>query len=172
MKDYTATLTVKDSAGPKFHRPRLVPFAVREAVSKELDRLEKLKILEKVEHSQWAAPIVPVPKSNGQFRICGDYKSTINDALEVDQYLLPKPNDLFTALTGGEKFTILDMSQAYQQMMLAEESKKFVTINTQQDLYRYKQLLLGVSPAPAIFQRSMDIILQGLPQVLCYICSI
>ena len=74
MKDYTATLRVKDSARPKFHKPRPVPFAVWEAVSKELDRLEKLRILEKVEHSQWAEPIVPVPKSNGQFRICGDYQ--------------------------------------------------------------------------------------------------
>ena len=146
-----------------------MPFAVPEAVSKELDRHEKLGILEKVEHSQWAAPIVPVPKSNGQFRI---YKSTINDALEVDQYSLPKPNDSFTALTGGEKFTVLDMCQAYPQMMLAEESKKFVTINTQQDLYGYKRLPFEVSPAPGIFQRSMDIILQGFPQVLCYICSI
>ena len=166
MKDYTATLTVKDLARPKFHRPRPVPFAVREAVCKELDRLEKLGILEKVEHSQWAAQIVPVPKSDGQFRICGDYKST---ALEVDQCPLPKPSDLFTALTGGEKFTVLDLSQAYQQMMLAEESKKFVTINTQQGLYRYKRLPFGVSSAPTIFQRSMDSILQGLPQVLCYI---
>ena len=165
MKDYTATLTVKDSARPKFHRPRPVPFAVREAVSKELDRLKKLGILEKVEHSQWAAPIVPVPKSNGQFKICGDYKSTINDALEVDQYLLLKLYDLFTALTRGEKFTVLDMSLAYQQMMLAE-------VNTQQGLYRFKRLPLGVSPAPPIFQRSMDSILQGLPQVLCYIDDI
>ena len=172
MKDYTATLTVKDSVRPKFHRPRPVPFAVREAVCKELDRLEKLGILEKVEHSQWAAPIMPAPKSDGQFRICGDYKSTINDALEVDQYPLPKPHDLFTALTGGEKFTVLVLSQAYQQMMLAEESKKFVTINTQQGLYRYKHLPFGVSSAPAIFQRSMDSILQGLPQVLCYIDDI
>ena len=107
MKDYMATLTVKDSARPKFHRPRPVPFAVREAICKELDRLKQLGILEKVEHSQWAAPIVPVPKSDGQFKICGDYKSTINDALEVDQYLLPKPNDLFTALTGGKSLLFL-----------------------------------------------------------------
>ena len=57
-------------------------------------------------------------------------------------------------------------------MMLAEESKKFVTINTQQGLYRYKRLPFGVSPVPAIFQRSMDSILQGLPQVLCYIDDI
>ena len=172
IKDYTATLKVKEPALPKFYRPRPVPFAVREAVGSELDRLEKLGILEKVEHSQWAAPIVPVPKSNGQFRICGDYKSTVNDALEVDQYPLPKPDDLFTALTGGQKFTVLDLSQAYQQMKLNDESKKYVTVNTHQGLYCYTRLPFGIASAPAIFQRTMDSILQGMPQVLCYIDDI
>ena len=78
-----------------------MPFAICEAIGSELDRLEQLGILEKVEHAQRAAPIVPVPKCDGQFRICGDYKSTINNALEIDQHPLPIP-DLFTALTGGK----------------------------------------------------------------------
>lgn len=59
-------------------------FAIKEAIESEFDWLEKMRILEKVEHAQWVAPIVPVPKGNGQFRICEDYKSTINDALEID----------------------------------------------------------------------------------------
>ena len=91
-------------ARPKFIRPQPVSFAVCEAVGKELERLEKLEILE---HSQWAAPIVPVPKSNGQFKIYGDYKSTVSDALEADRYPLPKPSDLFTALTDGESLLYL-----------------------------------------------------------------
>ena len=172
IKDYTTTLRVKESASPRFYRPRLVPSAVQEAVGSVLDRLEKLGILEKVEHSQWAAPIVPVPKSNRQFRICGDYKSTVNDALEVDQYALPKPDDLFTALTGGQKFTVLDLSQAYQQIKLNDESKKYVTINAHQGLYCYTRLPFGIASVPVIFQRTMDSILQGMPQVLCYIDDI
>ena len=59
------------------------------------------------------APIVTVPKPDGRIRICGDFKVTINQALSVDQYPLPKPEDLFTTLTGGQKFTKLDLSQAY-----------------------------------------------------------
>ena len=69
-------------------------------------------------------PIVPVPKGDGYFRICGDYKITINEALEIDQHPLPKPDELFAALTGGHKFTVLDLSQAYQQLKLHEDSKK------------------------------------------------
>ena len=78
VKDVTAQLKVKSDASPKFLRPRSVPFAIRDAVGVDIDRLEKMGILKKVDHSDWATPIVPVPKKDGKFRICGDYKVTIN----------------------------------------------------------------------------------------------
>ena len=86
----------------------------------ELDRLVEKGILHKVDHSDWAAPIVPFPKSDGTIHICGDYKVTINPSLLVDQYPLPRPNDLFACLTGGKLFTKLDLTAAYQQMLLDE----------------------------------------------------
>ena len=94
----------------------------------DLDRLEKMGVLEKVKYSDWAAPIVPVPKSDGGIRICGDYKVTINPALEVDQFPMPTPEDLFATLAGGQAFTKLDLSQAYQQVTLEPDSCKYVTI--------------------------------------------
>ncbi len=42
------------------------------------------------------------PKRGGSYRICGDYKVTVNSALEVDQYPLPNPSDLFASLSGGK----------------------------------------------------------------------
>ena len=70
-----AKLAVSPSAVPRFHRPRPVPYALKPLVEQELDRLERARILERVDHSEWAAPIVTVPKRDGQVRICGDYKS-------------------------------------------------------------------------------------------------
>ena len=55
---------------------------------------------------------------------------TINQYLEVDRYPLPKPNDLFATLAGGQKFSNIDLSQAYQQLALEEESCELVVINT------------------------------------------
>ena len=92
--------------------------------------------------------------------------------LETDQYPLPRPEDLMTCLTGGCKFTKLDLSSAYQQMVLDDESCPYVTVNTQKGLYRYLRLPFGVSSAPAVFQKAMDTILQGLPQVICYLDDI
>ena len=65
LKTFKATRSVKPGAAPKFFRPRSVPFAIRDAVGKELDRLEAVSILEKVSYSEWAAPIVTVPKKDG-----------------------------------------------------------------------------------------------------------
>ncbi len=160
------------SAVPKYHRPRAVPFARRPVVEAELDRLENMGVLEKVDHSDWAAPIVVVPKKDGQVRICGDYKVTVNPELNVDQYPLPRPEDLFAVLAGGKHFTTLDLSQAYNQLKLEESSKPYLTINTHRGLYRYNRLPFGVASAPAIFQKTMDSILRGLPGVLCYIDDI
>lgn len=80
---------------PKFFKPHPVPFATKDAIGAELDRLETEGIMEKVAHSEWAAPIVAIPKRDGTFRICGEYKVTVNSALDVDRYPLPKPNELF-----------------------------------------------------------------------------
>ena len=172
MKKFQVHLRVKNYAKPVFHRPRSVPYAIKEIIEKELERLEKEGIIEKIEHSKWVAPIVPVPKGDGQIRVCGDYKVTVNAKLEVDHHPLPKPEDLFTSLSGGQQFSKLDLKHAYQQMMLDNDSRKYVTINTHKALYCYTRLPFGVASAPAIFQRAMDSILQGIPQVLCYLDDI
>ena len=57
-------------------------------------------------------------------------------------------------------------------MQLDQASAKLVTINTHQGLYEYTKLPFGVSSAPAIFQRAIDSILQGVPNVICYLDDI
>ena len=149
-----------------------MPFALREALEKELSCLEQLGILQKVNHSDWAAPIVVVPKGDGCLRICGDYKVTINPVLAVDKYPLPKPDDLMAQLAGGQKFSKLDLSQAYQQILLDENSRKFFTINTHLGLFQYTRVPFGVASAPALFQKTMDTLLQGIPNTQCYLDDI
>lgn len=172
LRGHTAKICVDSRAIPVFCKPRVVPYALREQVEEELERLQRDGVIEPVQFSQWAAPIVPVPKPNGAIRICGDYKITVNKASTLDKYPIPKIDDLFATLAGGKTFTKLDMSHAYQQLLLDEESKQYVTINTHKGLFQYNRLPFGVSSAPAIFQRTMDSLLQGIPHVAVYLDDI
>ena len=110
IKGVTAHLKVKENAVLQFFKPRPVPFALKEKIAEELRRLEKIGVLEKLEFSDWATPIVPVLKPDGSVRICGNYKVTINPALDVPEHPLPTADDLFTQLNGGEKFTKMVLS--------------------------------------------------------------
>jgi len=70
--------------------------------------------------------VVPVLKSDKKsLRLCGDFKQTVNRASKLDKYPIPKIEDLFARLAGGKAFTKLDMSQAYQQLVLGRGVPKF-----------------------------------------------
>jgi len=77
-------------------------------IEKELDNLEKQGILSKVDTSELGTPIFPVVKANGDVRICGDFKVTVNQGLTIDKYPLPRIEDIFASLSGGQKFSKLD----------------------------------------------------------------
>ena len=167
LQGYEAKIYVEQQATPRYCKARNVPYALREKVELELDRLTQEGVIEPIQFSDWAAPIVPVLKSDGEsIRICGDFKVTVNQVSKLDQYPIPKIEDLFTKLAGGKTFTKLDMSQAYQQLVLDKESRKYVVINTHRGLFRYNRLPFGVSSAPGIFQRTMENLLQGIPGVV------
>ena len=82
---------------------------------------------------------------------CGDFEQTVNSTAKVDRYPLPKIENVFSKLAGGQIFSKLNFSQVYQQVLLDKETKKFVTINTQKGLFKYTRLPFGVSSAPGFF---------------------
>ena len=164
-------LFVDERVTPKFCKPCSVPLAMKESVEAELDRLESTGIISPVKFAKWAAPIVPVPQKDGTMRICGDFKTTVNRTLKTESYPLPRV-ELFVKLSGGKSFTKLDMSNAYLQLPLDEESSQLVTINTHKGLFKYNRLPFGVSSAPAIFQRCMESLLREQKGAAVYIGDI
>ena len=124
--------------------------------------------MEKVEFREWATPMVHIPKAvYGTTQSCGDYAITVNPQLNVPWYPIPLPEEVFIKLRGGQRFSKLDLKIAYQQLPLDPDSQQIVTINTHRGLYRYKRLPFGIVSSPAIFQRTMEINLQGLENIVC-----
>ena len=172
LKGTKAKISVDPTVEPQFHKARPVPFALKEKVEEELKRLQREEIVQPVQFSDWAAPIVPVVKQDGSVRICGDYRLTVNRASKLDSYPLPRVEDLFAAMAGGKQYTKLDLQHAYQQLVLDDDSKPCTVINTHRGLFQYNRLPFGVSSAPGIFQRAMDSLLQGIPHVAVYVDDI
>ena len=96
----------------------------------------------------------------------------MNRAARLDTYPIPTLDDLFSGLAGGKIFSKLDMSQAYAQLCLDEDSKKFTVINTHRGLFQYNRLSFGISAAPGIFQRAMEELLKDIPGVFLYLDDI
>ena len=128
LKGFKVHIPVPGDVKPIYFKPRPVPYAMRSRVDKELDKLEEQGIWKKVEYSRWAAPIVPVLKDSknieGPVRICGDYKVTVNKYAPCDNYPIPNTSEQLATLAGGQKFSKIDLSQAYQQLELDETSRR------------------------------------------------
>ncbi|KAI2645698.1 hypothetical protein H4Q32_028452 [Labeo rohita] len=145
LKGVQAKIHVSPEAVPRFFRPRSVRYAMRTKVDEELNRLQKEHVIRPL---------------------------TVTRAASLEQYPIPRLEDLCSTLSGGKKFSKLDLSHAYQQVVVDEESQKFLTINTQRGLFTYQLLPFGVASAPAIFQRIMERLVQGIPKVAVYLDDI
>ena len=139
LRGVKAKIYIDEDERSLYYPARHVPFSIREKVE-ELERLQALGVIRPVQFSDWASPVVPVMKSDGRIRLCGDYKITLNRAAKLEKYPIPRIEELFASLAARKSFTKLDLSHAYLQIPLDEESCHFVTINTHKGLFEYKHL--------------------------------
>ena len=172
VKGLKVKIHVDNGVKPLYYKSRPVPYMLRDKIEKELDRLVSEGTITQVDFSDWATPIVPIVKTDGSIRICGDYKVTVNRCSKLDNYPIPKMEDMYASLGECEEFSKLDLSQAYQQLELDDESKMYTTINTHRGLYQYNRLPYGIASAPGIFQRTIENILHNIPQVIVRIDDI
>ena len=159
-------LAVNPQVSPKFYKARSLPYSMCEKVEQELQTLQKAGIIEPTTFSEWAAPVLKCDKQT--IRLCGDYRLTVNQVVQLNQFPIPKIEDLLAKLAGGKYFISLDMSQAYQQLPLDDNSKKLVVIK---GLFAYNCLPFGVSSALEFFSIQSKV-LQDIPNVLIYLDDI
>ena len=148
-------------------RPRRVAIPLMPKVQKELERMEKLGVIEKVEDpTEWCAGMVVVPKADGRVRICVDL-TKLNESVCRERHLLPAVDQTLAQLAGAKVFTKLDANSGFWQIPLAKESSRLTTFITPFGQYCFKRLPFGITSAPEHFQRRMSSILAGLEGVVC-----
>ena len=165
-------LEIEENSQPIFWKPRNVPIVMKTKIEAELDRLEQIGTISKINTNDWGTPIVPVIKSDGSIRICGDYKVTLNKFLKARRHPIPRIDDMLGKLRGGKLFTKIDLREAYNQLVLSEKSQRLCAWSTTKGVYKLNKMPYGVTPAAQIFQEVMEQLLQGFGTVVVFIDDI
>ncbi|XP_054287577.1 uncharacterized protein K02A2.6-like [Macrosteles quadrilineatus] len=171
IKNHKVSFHMASNAAPVVSKPRPVPFALREPVENEIQRLIDSGVLEPVDARNepiiWASPIVIVVKPSGAIRICADFKNTINKHMLPDKYPMPTFEEITSKLTGGQEFSVIDLKDAYLQMEVEPSAQQYLIISTHKGFFKYKRLPFGIKIATGVFQCKMDQVLAGLHGVAC-----
>lgn len=137
-------------------------------MDKEIKRLEDLKIISPCAIAEWGTPMVPILKSDGSLRLCGDYKVTVNKFIKDVKYPMPRIEEVLSQLNGGKLFSKIDLSQAYHQFELDDESRRVCAISTHKGVYFMNRLPFGIRTGSAILQQELEKFLAGKPGVVCF----
>ena len=167
------SITLKDHATPfALTVPRKVPLPLLSKTKAEIERMLDLGVIKKVEvPTEWCAPMVVVPKANGQVRICVDL-TKLNLNIKREFHPLPAVDCTLGKLGDAKVFSKLDANSAFWQRTLAEESKLLTTFITPWGRFCFERLPYGISTGSEQFQKVMMETLEGLEGVECQIDDI
>eukprot|EP00731_Ephydatia_muelleri_P035708 Em0150g6a len=178
LKDFELDVKFKADAKPVFCKPRVVPFAIQEDLSIAYDAGIARGVWQSVQFNNYGTPVVPIRKvtlpgqTTAKLRVCGDYSVTVNPQLEPHRHPIPRPEDLMQKLGGGYGFTKIDLSDAYNQIMLTPESRRRLALSTHRGVLLQMRLPFGISSAPGYFQEIMDMLTSDLKGVAVYMDDI
>lgn len=148
---------------------RLSPERLAQAKA-EFDRMLRMGIIRR-SSSPWASPLHLVPKADGTFRPCGDYRR-LNNATENDKYPLPHLHDFVDRLHGAQFFSRIDLIRGYHQIPVNPDDVPKTAIITPFGLFEFVRTPFGLKGAAQAFQRLMDTTLRGLDFAFVYLDDI
>ena len=144
-----------EGAKPYHGKPYTVLKAYEQALKKEIDRLVKIDILRKVNHSQWGAPCFVIPKKDQTIRFITDFRE-LNKRIKRNPFPLPKIQDMLLKMEGFQYATSLDLNMGYYHIKLDANSIKLCTIVLPWVKYEYNALPMGFCSSCDIFQEKMS----------------
>ena len=140
-------------------------------VSKEeYDTLVKLGIARR-SNSPYSSPLHVVPKPNGEWRPCGDYRR-LNESTEFDRYPIPRIHDFTSNLAGKCIFSKVDLIKGYHQIPVHPDDVPKTAVITPFGLFEFLRMPMGLKNAAQAFQRLMDSVCAGLEFVFVYLDDI
>ena len=139
--------------------------------AREIEDVEVQKMLEagvnEPAQSEWASPVLLVPKPDGSMRFCEEYRR-LNAVTVKDTYPLPRMDECLDSLGDTKVFSALDAISGYWQMPIPENDRDKTAFSCS-GLYRFSRMPFGLTNSPATFQRVMDILLSPFRWKLCLV---
>ena len=165
LRNYEYDIKLKDNAVPVVHAARKVALTLVDGVTNELNRMEKLGVIAKVDTpTDWVNSMVVVQKPD-KLRICLD-PSNLNQFVRREHTHLPTTEEILSRIKGAKVFTKIDAKDGYWQIPLTEKSSYLTTFNTPNGRYRYTRLPFGLNSANEIFQKQMSQAFENIEGVI------
>jgi hypothetical protein len=146
-----------------FARPRRLDPEKHRIAEEEFLALEKAGIIRR-SNSPWSSPLHLVPKKDGSWRPCGNYRR-LNAVTILDRYPVPNMQSINDRMAGCTVFSKIDLVKAYHQIPIAEEDIQKTAIGTPFGLWEFLFMTFGLRIAAQALQRLKDNILMGLDYI-------
>jgi len=143
------------------------PRAHLEEIDQQVNELLQNDFIEPAA-SPWASNVVLVRKKDGSYRLCVDYRQ-LNAATYKDSYPLPHIDTCLGSMNGAVWFSTLDLRSGYHNIPIREADRDKTAFITRRGCFRYKVMPFGLTCAPSVFQRLMDLVLCGLTYETCLV---
>lgn len=118
--------------------------------------------------SPWSSPCILVPKPDGTYRFCTDYRK-VNSITKPDSFPMPRMEDCIDRVGGARLVTKLDLLKGYWQVPLTARASEISAFVTPDDFLNYTVMAFGMRNAPATFQRLMQKVLSGVKSCEVYL---
>lgn len=151
-------IKVSDKLTPKSCVPYKLPFNLRDKVKDELNKWLEYGIIRK-SSSEYASPIVVVKNKDGSIRITTDYRK-INEFVNIDHFPMPRIDNVLERLQGAKFMTKIDLTKAFLQIPLTEDSCKYTSFITDYGQFEFLMVPFGIKFATGICNRIIKHILE------------
>ena len=121
--------------------------------------------------SNYSSPCILVPKSNGIYRMCTDYRK-VNSVTKTDYFPIPRIDDCNDKVGNSKYVTKFDLLKGFWQIPLTDRAKEVSAFSTPNGLYQYKDMPFGMKNSPATFQRLVNNVICGLDGCDAYIVDV